>query len=152
TQAGHGAAGRAALPATAPLPGAPGRPAHFLPGVSGSGRPAPADDPAEPGGGRGGQVDGPRAMYRRRRRPAREIGFSFDSFLDVAATVVGIIIRLILVVWVGARSYSGVQALLHPSPPPAAARAGPHDPLEEELDRQRRELAEAQASLLEQLE
>ena len=40
-------------------------------------------------------------MLRRRRR-SREIPFSFDSFLDVVANVVGIIIRLILVVWVGA--------------------------------------------------
>src|SRR5262249_7282990 len=104
--------------------------------------------------GRGGQVDGPRAMYRRRRRTAREIGFSFDSFLDVVANVVGIIIRLILVVWVGARSYSSVQALLH-QPLPTAARSAaeePHDPLQDELARQRRELAEAQAHLLEQLQ
>ena len=43
-------------------------------------------------------------MYRR-RRPTREIAFSFDSFLDVVANVVGIILRLILVAWVGARSY-----------------------------------------------
>lgn len=42
---------------------------------------------------------------RRIRRPNREIVFSFDSFLDLVANVVGIIIRLILVVWVGARSY-----------------------------------------------
>ena len=34
--------------------------------------------------------------------------FSFDSFLDVVANVVGIIIRLILVVWVGARSYDSL--------------------------------------------
>src|ERR1700730_411379 len=50
-------------------------------------------------------------MIRRRRR-VREIPFSFDSFLDVVANVVGIIIRLILVVWVGARSYSSVQQIL----------------------------------------
>ena len=49
----------------------------------------------------------------RRRRPTREIPFSFDSFLDVVANVVGIILRLILVTWVGARAYTG----LHPSPP-----------------------------------
>src|SRR6202035_582553 len=54
-------------------------------------------------------------MIRRRRR-SQEIGFSFDSFLDVVANVVGIIIRLILVVWVGARSYG----TLHPLPQPAA--------------------------------
>lgn len=45
---------------------------------------------------------------RRRRRPNREIAFSFDSFLDLVANVVGIILRLILVVWVGARSYEYV--------------------------------------------
>ena len=45
----------------------------------------------------------------RRRRTQREIPFSFDSFLDVVANVVGIILRLILVAWVGARSY-------HPTP------------------------------------
>ena len=36
----------------------------------------------------------------RRRRKVREIEFSFDSFLDVVANVVGIILRLILVAWV----------------------------------------------------
>ena len=46
---------------------------------------------------------------RRRRKPSREIHFSFDSFLDVVANVVGIIIRLILVAWVGARTYQGIQ-------------------------------------------
>lgn len=46
-------------------------------------------------------------MIRRRRPKPREM-FSFDSFLDVVANVVGIIIRLILVVWVGARSYSSL--------------------------------------------
>ncbi len=40
------------------------------------------------------------AMIRRRRK-VREIEFSFDSFLDVVANVVGIILRLILVAWVG---------------------------------------------------
>ena len=59
----------------------------------------------------------------RRRRPQREIPFSFDSFLDVVANVVGIIIRLILVVWVGARSYTSIQMLAMPKPKvePAAA-------------------------------
>ena len=51
----------------------------------------------------------------RRRRPQREIPFSFDSFLDVVANVVGIILRLILVAWVGARSY---HVATSPAPPP----------------------------------
>ena len=50
----------------------------------------------------------------RRRRP-REIAFGFDSFLDLVANVVGIILRLILVAWVGARSY---KAIVPPPPPP----------------------------------
>lgn len=45
---------------------------------------------------------------RRRRARSREIVFNFDSFLDLVANVVGIILRLILVVWVGARSYNYV--------------------------------------------
>ena len=46
---------------------------------------------------------------RRRRRPDKEIHFSFDSFLDVVANVVGIIIKLILVAWVGSRTYKGFE-------------------------------------------
>ncbi len=89
----------------------------------------------------------------RRRRPKREIEFSFDSFLDVVANVVGIILRLILVAWLGARSYK-------PSVPPPAAESvqediadlgEPEDPLSPELERQRRELSRMQALLLEQL-
>jgi hypothetical protein len=89
----------------------------------------------------------------RRRRPSRGIDFSFDSFLDVVANVVGIILRLILVAWVGARSYKALQP--PPPPPPSmeevAALPDPSDPLAAELDRQRRELAATQAQLLEQL-
>jgi hypothetical protein len=89
----------------------------------------------------------------RRRRPNREIHFSFDSFLDVVANVVGIILRLILVAWVGARSY---KAFIPPPPPDEAVEesalpAEPDDPLSPELQRQRDELARAQAQLLEQL-
>lgn len=88
----------------------------------------------------------------RRRRTTREIPFSFDSFLDVVANVVGIIIRLILVVWVGARSYTSIQMLAKPkAKPQAAAIALPADPLEAELAQQRQELAQLQARLLEQL-
>jgi hypothetical protein len=92
-------------------------------------------------------------MIRRRRRH-REIPFSFDSFLDVVANVVGIIIRLILVAWVGARSYNSVQELLkekHSQAAAAVPSALPADPLEQELSRHRQELAKAQARLLEQL-
>src|SRR5713226_10526074 len=92
-------------------------------------------------------------MIRRRRRN-REIPFSFDSFLDVVAIVERIIIRLILVAWVGARSYNSVQALLQEKQKQTAApqlAAVPVDPLEKELTRYRQELAEAQARLLDQL-
>lgn len=90
----------------------------------------------------------------RRRRPTREIPFSFDSFLDIVANVVGIIIRLILVVWVGARSYSSLQHVLRQEPPPETAAAEPRaqdDPLHDEIARHRRELEQVQARLLEQL-
>ncbi len=92
-------------------------------------------------------------MIRRRRRP-REIPFSFDSFLDIVANVVGIIIRLILVVWVGARSYSSIQATPKPETPVAekpAERPLPADPLQDELAKDRQELAAAQKRLLDQL-
>ncbi|HVS39439.1 MAG TPA: hypothetical protein VMS17_28030 [Gemmataceae bacterium] len=94
----------------------------------------------------------------RRRRPQREIPFSFDSFLDVVANVVGIILRLILVAWVGARSY-------HPTPTTTPATApladnepvdapeppAPPDRLADDLEQQRRALAAAQQQLLDQL-
>jgi hypothetical protein len=92
-------------------------------------------------------------MFRRRRHH-REIPFSFDSFLDVVANVVGIIIRLILVAWVGARSYNSVQELLKEKHAKAVASQQvvlPADPIEQELARHRQELAEVQARLLEQL-
>ncbi|HKI32977.1 MAG TPA: hypothetical protein VKA46_14085, partial [Gemmataceae bacterium] len=97
-------------------------------------------------------------MIRRRRR-SREIPFSFDSFLDVVANVVGIIIRLILVVWVGARSYGSIRELAAPAEPPPAVvvaegDADPSaeaDPLHGELTAERRQLAEAEAALREQL-
>jgi hypothetical protein len=91
-------------------------------------------------------------MIRRRRR-VREIAFSFDSFLDVVANVVGIIIRLILVVWVGARSYTGLQyqVAARPAEQTQAEMGTPTDPLQDQLAQQRRELADAQAQLLEQM-
>jgi hypothetical protein len=93
-------------------------------------------------------------MIRRRRR-GREIPFSFDSFLDIVANVVGIIIRLILVVWVGARSYSSVKSNIAPAGESPAAVAAeirlPDDPLQAELEQHRRELALVQKQLLTQL-
>jgi hypothetical protein len=100
-------------------------------------------------------------MYRR-RRPRREIAFSFDSFLDVVANVCGIIIRLILVAWVGARSYHAVSAKQALESPPSAVEittAKPArivappvtDPLQAELARHREELTEQQQRLLDQL-
>src|SRR5262249_61890987 len=92
-------------------------------------------------------------MFRRRRR-VREIPFSFDSFLDIVANVVGVIIRLILVVWVGARSYSSLKHIVVPDAPAAEpmVAVGPiEDPLQNELEAHRRELARIQAELLAQL-
>src|SRR5271167_4145870 len=95
-------------------------------------------------------------MIRRRRRP-REIPFSFDSFLDVVANVVGIIIRLILVVWIGARSYTSIQQIIAPPDPPAVVAANDPDvptepdPLEGKLSAERKQLAEAEAALRAQL-
>jgi hypothetical protein len=94
-------------------------------------------------------------MIRRRRR-SREIPFSFDSFLDVVANVVGIIIRLILVVWVGARSYGSIRELSAPPEPPAAVAEDDADapldpdPLSKELAAERKQLAAAEAALREE--
>jgi hypothetical protein len=89
-------------------------------------------------------------MIRRRRRE-REIAFSFDSFLDVVANVVGIIIRLILVVWVGARTYTGFQPPSTPATAVPAESQAPPDPLVSELEQRRRELALVQNRLSDQL-
>jgi len=66
-------------------------------------------------------------MYRRRRPQREKIFFSFDSFLDVVANVIGIIIRLILVAWVGARTYTAAMEFTDdehsPAPPQAVAVA-----------------------------
>jgi hypothetical protein len=92
---------------------------------------------------------------RRRPRRVREIPFSFDSFLDVVANVTGIIIRLILVVWVGARSYGSIKYLMNrPNPAQTATAAEtilPEDPFESDLAQHRADLAEAQKRLLDQL-
>jgi hypothetical protein len=95
-------------------------------------------------------------MIRRRRSQRGEIPFSFDSFLDVVANVVGIILRLILVAWVGAKSYKGPPLPPPPPmPPPLTAlpememsKATEPDPLSAEVLRERQELARAQAELL----
>jgi hypothetical protein len=93
-------------------------------------------------------------MYRRRRSNREKIAFSFDSFLDVVANVIGIVVRLILVAWVGARSYTATMqqteeppASVKDMPPPSAA----DDPVQSELERVRRELADARLRLLDQL-
>jgi hypothetical protein len=99
-------------------------------------------------------------MYRRRRQVNKEIAFSFDSFLDLVANVVGIILRLILVAWVGAKTYTGVftptDSDAPPEPPePAAVRLPEEklstDPEKAALEQARRQLAEARAALLEHL-
>jgi hypothetical protein len=92
-------------------------------------------------------------MYRRRRTSSGEVHFSFDSFLDLVANVIGIIIRLILVAWVGARTYQGVVEF---TPEEAAAVVAPdhkvpHDSLEQQLARTRDDLEQARASLYEKL-
>jgi hypothetical protein len=91
----------------------------------------------------------------RRRRTQREIPFSFDSFLDVVANVVGIVLRLILVAWVGARSYHpDVVAVAPPSIQQEVAGAAvpplPPDPIADEIEQRRRELEAAQQRLLDQ--
>jgi hypothetical protein len=98
-------------------------------------------------------------MYRRRRRRNREIAFSLDSFLDVITNVTGIIIRMILVVWVGARSYHEIQSrlLLGESTPAAGqttaaaesvSEAKIEDPLEQQIAQRQFELKQAQEALL----
>ncbi len=84
----------------------------------------------------------------RRRRPRREVEFSFDSFLDVVANVVGIILRLIMVAWIAARGYKAVV----PPPPPVpalaepAAPAPPSDPRVEWLASRRKTLTAEEAA------
>lgn len=90
-------------------------------------------------------------MARRRRR-SREIAFSFDAFLDLVANVVGIILRLILVTWVGARSY---KAFVPPPPPPPVIAEEPQlsepvDPRQELLVRQRETLRDTEARVRQQ--
>ena len=93
-------------------------------------------------------------MYRKRRSSRREIAFSFDSFLDLVANVIGIIIRLILVAWVGARAYQAAmekEAREGPAPTSAQIKTLPQDPLQLELDKERLELQQARADMLSKL-
>jgi hypothetical protein len=97
-------------------------------------------------------------MYRKRRSAKREIAFSFDSFLDLVANVIGIIIRLILVAWVGARAYQAamekeVEKAAGQEPVKIAAQAKPlpADPLQCELDKVRKELDQARAEMMNKL-
>ncbi len=94
-------------------------------------------------------------MIRRRYRP-RTIEFQFDSFLDLVANVVGIILRLILVAWFGARSYSSLKKLPRPTSPPQAIKSpGLSEPdtsaEEAALKRLQDEIARAEVALLHQL-
>lgn len=94
-------------------------------------------------------------MYRRRLHAREKIAFSFDSFLDVVTNVVGIIIRLILVAWVGGRSYSAVMQraeLPETAHAHGAAPKADDDPLAEQLRRTQRELEAARARLQTQLQ
>lgn len=95
-------------------------------------------------------------MYRKRRSHKREIAFSFDSFLDLVANVIGIIIRLILVAWVGARAYQAAMEKAAKEEAPVQVTAAeikplPQDPLQRELDKERLELEKARADMLSKL-
>jgi hypothetical protein len=91
-------------------------------------------------------------MFRRRRPLKNEaIHFSFDSFLDLVTNVVGIIIRLILVTWVGARSYHASMQWLDVEPvAPTPAAKITDDPLHERIEQSKRDLDEAKTRLLAQ--
>ena len=97
-------------------------------------------------------------MYHKRRSAKREIAFSFDSFLDLVANVIGIIIRLILVAWVGARAYQAAMekevekaAAEEPVKIATQAKPLPADPLQRELDKVRKELDQARAEMMSKL-
>jgi hypothetical protein len=93
-------------------------------------------------------------MYRRRRSNREKIAFSFDSFLDVVANVIGIVVRLILMAWVGARSYTAAMRDAEDPPDNVRAMTSPtpaDDPAQSELERVRRELADARLRLLDRL-
>ncbi len=95
-------------------------------------------------------------MYRRRRPHREKIAFSFDCFLDVVANVIGIIVRLILVTWIGARSYNSTMEWVKDAPVVASAAKLPEpkaadDPLDAELRRMRAEIELARLALAERL-
>lgn len=90
----------------------------------------------------------------RRRRPLKKesIEFSFDSFLDLVTNVVGIIIRLILAAWVGARSYHASMQWLDVDPPPQKEMPkAADDPLHTRIEQSRADLDDAKSRLLAQL-
>lgn len=91
-------------------------------------------------------------MYRRRRPQRDKIAFSFDSFLDIVANVIGIIVRLILVAWVGARAYSTSMQWNENAPPVGAVKDLPppritDDPLNAEIQKMRADLERARLEL-----
>ena len=89
-------------------------------------------------------------MYRRRMIQREKIAFSFDSFLDVVTNVVGIIIRLILVAWVGGRSYATLLErgeMTMPETPQTAVPKAEDDPMSEQMRRTQQELDAARARL-----
>ena len=91
---------------------------------------------------------------RRRRLPKPRENFSFDSFLDVVANVVGIIIRLILVVWVGARSYTKLadQRLTDALPALTALEVKETDePVYHVMQEEHRQLKQLESELLQEL-
>jgi hypothetical protein len=93
-------------------------------------------------------------MFRRRRPLKNEsIHFSFDSFLDLVTNVVGIIIRLILVTWVGARSYHASMQWLNvePAKTDMPALKVTDDPLHARLEQSKNDLDDAKTRLLAQL-
>lgn len=93
-------------------------------------------------------------MYRRRRLPRESIAFGFDSFLDVIANVIGIIVRLILVAWVGARSYDSAMQWVDPAPAGVQTRPVPKasdDPLHAELHQTKRAIDATRSRLTAQL-
>lgn len=92
-------------------------------------------------------------MFRRRRPLKNEaIQFSFDSFLDLVTNVVGIIIRLILVTWVGARSYHASMQFLELEPLPALEKPRVvDDPVHARIEQTKSDLDDAKTRLLAQL-